>query len=46
MKNLMIAFEFNDDDRVPIGYTKINCHMVFDAKMDSTRKAISWQAVT
>jgi hypothetical protein len=35
----MIAFELNDDDKVPIGFTKIDCHMVFDIKMDLIRKA-------
>ena len=38
MKNVMVAFEFIDDDQVPIGYNKINGHMVFDIKMDLTRK--------
>jgi hypothetical protein len=39
MKNVMPAFEFRDDDRPPPGYTKINCHMIFDIKSDLTRKA-------
>jgi hypothetical protein len=39
MKNVMIAFEFNNDDKVPPGYKFIKCHMVFDVKMDLTRKA-------
>lgn len=33
MKNVMIAFEFRDDDKVPIGYQQIMCHMIFDVKM-------------
>jgi hypothetical protein len=39
MKNVMPEFEFPDDDKVPIGYTEIDCHMIFDVKMDLTRKA-------
>jgi hypothetical protein len=36
MKNVMPAFEFWDDNIVPISYKKIDCHMVFDVKMDLT----------
>jgi hypothetical protein len=39
MKNVMPAFEFCDDDKMPIGYKEIGCHMIFDVKMDLTRKA-------
>ena len=40
MKNVMPAFEFCDDDKMPVGYKKIQCHMVFDVKIgDLTRKA-------
>jgi Reverse transcriptase (RNA-dependent DNA polymerase) len=39
MKNVMPAFEFRDDDKVPTGYKKIDCHMIFDVKVDLTRKA-------
>lgn len=40
MKNVMPAFKFLEDaERVPIGYQRINCHMIFDIKMDFTRKA-------
>ena len=39
MKNVMLAFEFRDDDVMPIGHQKIDCHMIFDVKMDLTRKA-------
>jgi Reverse transcriptase (RNA-dependent DNA polymerase) len=39
MKNVMPAFKFRDDDVIPPGYTKIDCHMVFDIKADLTRKA-------
>jgi hypothetical protein len=40
MKNNRIAFKFLDEDeRVPIGYKWVKCHMIFDVKMDFTRKA-------
>ena len=40
MKNVIPAFEFRDDDKMPVGYEKIQCHMVFDVKIgDLTRKA-------
>jgi len=39
MKNVMPAFEFIDGDNVPKFYKKIDCHMIFDVKMDLTRKA-------
>ncbi len=39
MKNIMPAFEFIDGDDVPKLYKKIDCHMIFDVKMDLTRKA-------
>ncbi len=39
MRNVMPAFEFRDDDKMPIGFKKIDCHMIFDIKMDLTRKA-------
>ena len=40
MKNVMPAFRIlDDDDKIPIGYTQIPCHMIFDIKIDFTRKA-------
>ena len=40
MKNNAIAFEFlMPGANIPIGYKKISLHMVFDIKMDLTRKA-------
>ena len=40
MKNVMPAFMFLEQDKkVPIGYQHIDCHMIFDVKMDFTRKA-------
>ena len=38
MKNAMPVFEFRNDDKMPIGYKEIGCHMIFDSKMDLTRK--------
>ena len=38
MKNVMPAFEFIDGDKVPIGYTPFDCHLVFDIKMSLQRK--------
>ena len=40
MKNVMPAFEFRDDDKMPVGYEKIRCHMAFYVKIgELTRKA-------
>ena len=40
MRNVMPAFKIlGDDEEVPVGYKRIPCHMVFDVKMDFTRKA-------
>lgn len=40
MKNVMIAFRFLDpNSKSPVGYKWIKCHMIFDVKMDFTRKA-------
>ena len=40
MKNVMTAFEFLEEgQRAPIGYKRIPLHMIFDVKMDFTRKA-------
>lgn len=40
MRNNAVAFEFLQDGKsIPIGYTKITLHMVFDIKIDFTRKA-------
>jgi hypothetical protein len=39
MKNILPAFEFRDDDVMPPGFKKIDCHMVFDVKLDLVRKA-------
>jgi hypothetical protein len=39
MKTIDHAFEFHDDDKMPVGYQKINCHMVFDVKIMLEHKA-------
>ena len=39
MKNVMVTFEFDDSDKIPVGFQKMSCHMVFDVKIDLTRKA-------
>jgi hypothetical protein len=33
MRNNALAFKFNGDDKVPIGYKEIKCHMIFEIKM-------------
>lgn len=38
MRNVMPAFEFNDEDNIPKGYKEITLHGIFDVKMDLTRK--------
>ena len=39
MKNVMPAFNFLEEgDKIPIGYQKINLHMIFDVKMDFYKK--------
>jgi hypothetical protein len=40
MKNNRLAFKvLEEEERVPVGYKWIKCHMIFDIKMDFTRKA-------
>jgi hypothetical protein len=39
MTNVMPAFEFNDNDKIPVGYKHITCHIIFDIKSNLTRKA-------
>ena len=39
MKNVMIAFEFDENDRIPVGHTLLTLHMVFDIKITLDRKA-------
>ncbi len=39
MKNVLPAFEFHPVGHKPVGYKWIPLHMIFDVKMDFTRKA-------
>ena len=40
MGNVLVAFEFNDKDKIPVAHEHVRLHWVFDVKMDSlTRKA-------
>ena len=40
MNNYRININLLDkDDHDPVGYKKITCHLIFDAKMDLTRKS-------
>ena len=40
MKNSRVAFELLDKgDKAPVGYKEITCHLIFDIKLDMTRKA-------
>jgi hypothetical protein len=40
MKNVMVAFQFlSEGERPPPGYQFIKCHLIFDTKLDGTRKA-------
>ena len=39
MGTILPAFDFLKDNKAPAGYTKSSGHIVFDIKMDFTRKA-------
>jgi hypothetical protein len=40
LKNVQVALKFLDNDEpIPIGHKEIPCHIIFDIKMDFTRKA-------
>ena len=40
MKNARVAFQLLPrDDKPPVGFKEIRCHLVFDIKLDLTRKA-------
>jgi hypothetical protein len=38
MKNARVAFEFNDNNTIPVGHSEIRLHWVFDIKMDSLQR--------
>ena len=39
MKNIDCAVSLPEDNKPPVGYQKIDCHMIFDVKMTLERKA-------
>ena len=39
MNNIACAFDFPADGKAPVGFQKIDCHMIFDVKMTLERKA-------
>ena len=40
MKNSRVTFNLLDrNNHAPVGYKEITCHLIFDVKMDLTRKA-------
>ena len=40
MRNVIVAFNILESgENTPIGYAKLGVHMVFDVKLDLTRKA-------
>ena len=39
MINVIVAFDIlKDGDRAPIGHKQINCHLIFDVKMEDFRR--------
>ena len=39
MNNSMVAFNLIDKkDNAPVGYKEINCHLLYDVKMNPTRQ--------
>ena len=39
MTNIRVAFDImKDGDRAPIGHKQINCHLIFDVKMEDFRR--------
>ena len=39
MTNVRVAFNIlKDGDRAPIGHKQINCHLIFDVKMEDFRR--------
>ena len=39
MTNVRVAFDIlKDVDRAPIGHKQINCHLIFDVKMEDFRR--------
>jgi hypothetical protein len=45
MKNVRVAFDIlKDDDEIPPGYQRIDCHVIFDIKMGSLRRKCRYVA--
>jgi hypothetical protein len=38
MKNVRVAFEFNDKDEVPVAHAEVRCHWIFDIKMATLQR--------
>ena len=39
MSNVRVAFKMlNEEDRAPVGHTRIKCHIIFDVKMETLRR--------
>ena len=46
MTNVRVAFDIlKDGDRAPIGHKQINCHLIFDVKMEDFRRKARLVAV-
>ena len=39
MRNIDVTVDFPADGKAPVGYQKIDCHMIFDVKMTLEQKA-------
>jgi hypothetical protein len=38
MKNVRVAFEFNDKDEIPVAHAEVRCHWIFDIKMATLQR--------
>ena len=39
MSNVRVAFKMlNEDDKAPVGHTRVRCHIVFDSKMETLQR--------
>ena len=45
MSKVEVAFKFNEDGTIPVGFQKIACHIVYDVKFDLTRKPQKSEAI-
>jgi hypothetical protein len=45
VKNVDVAFsDLDEDERVPVGYQQIRCHMIFDVKVGSLKRKARYVA--